>query len=75
MDYDEDTGWGLLPLPSASYATSQSRGGLILGFTGVGDFPRSERSKPAHFSASEKNGSFLNGSDILAGHAPSWQVS
>lgn len=65
---------GLLPLPSASKATSVSRGWLILGFTGVGDFPRRERSKPAHFSASAKNGSFLNTSEILAGHAPSWQV-
>lgn len=61
----------LLPLPSASYATSQSRGWLILGLTGVGDLPRRERSKPAHLSASAKNGSFLNASDAH----PSSQVS
>lgn len=61
----------LLPLPSESYATSQSRGWLILGLTGVGDFPRSERSNPAHFSASAKNGSFANTSDILSGNDPS----
>lgn len=68
-------GRGLLPLPSASNATSHSRGGLILGFTGVGDIPRSERSKSSHFSASAKNGSVLNASDIFDGHAPSLQVS
>lgn len=56
----------LQPLPSASNATSQSRGWLILGLTGVGDLPRSDRSKPHHFSASAKNGSFLNTSDILS---------
>lgn len=61
----------LLPLPSASYAISHSLGGLILGLTGVGDFPRSERSNPAHFSASAKNGSFANTSDILCGNPSS----